>query len=259
MANPVYLSRVVLAPNEWGATFNVDGVSNDIYVPAGAYYIDEITTAWEDEAEDVYAGESFTIDFSLTTGKTSIRCSTVAASDFDLTWLSTSFRDWMGFTAGFSNVGTTTQTATNIAQGVLFAGSGRKSYRRKRHNDNRYRRASSGRSAGVGSADVLYDWTWLHEFEPLTAATSPVLASGTLDEAGTVVPWTWEDFFAYHKRTSQPFRLYESSADSLSAYLYGHALELNAESRGPFEPKPTEDDSDRYFTVPMACSKFTGT
>ncbi len=259
MANPVYLSRVMLGAAEWGATFNVDGVPLPIYVPAGAYYIDELTTAWEDQAEAEFVGESFSIDFDLATGKTSIRCSTVAASDFDLTWLSDEFRDWMGFAGNFSNVGTTTQTATNIAQGVIFAGSGRKSYRRERDNDNRYRRASSGRSASVGNSDVLYDWSWVHEFEPLTATTSPVLASGTLDEAGTVVPWTWEDFFAYHKRTGQPFRLYESSADSLSEYLYGFALELNTKSRGPFAPTPTEDNSDRYFTVPMACSKYTGT
>lgn len=263
-----YQSRIVLAANEWGANVTVDATTKAVYLPAGTYYLDSstaaesLTQAMEDALEDAvtgFAGEGFTIDFVKATGHTTIRCSTVSASDFDWVWLSDAYRDAMGFTAGFTNVGTTTQTSTNIAQFVLYAGSGRTSYRREFHNDNRYRMASSGRSASVGNTTELRAWSWSHNFEPLTATTSPVLASGTMDEDSSVLPWTWEDFFLYHKSTGQPFRMWEDPSDSLADYSYGHDIELNEKSRGPFTPQPTEDNSDRYFTVQMAVNKYAGT
>ncbi len=257
---PFYLSRRVVTANEFYLTATVDGGGPfSCTVDAGTYYLDGNSTdslvgAVDAALEAGVAGENFTVTYSTTTGKVSIACTTLAIT-WTVTFGSTALRDWLGFTTGWAGSGASPQTGTNIAQGQLFAGSARAKYKRIRGRDQSFLCASSGLGASVSSGDKRYSFEWVHGFEPGSGAA--VTGSGTLDDAGTVVPWTWEDFMDYHIESGQPFRYYASAGTAVLSY--SDTFELNEKSRGEFSPEPVEDGSDQYFRIPLHVNRFVGT
>lgn len=274
MAECWYTSRRRVRPAEW--TFDLiftgtgigDGTyNNNDFAPVGSYpngftgYHDS-ATAGESMAERLRlaidaaapAGHSFTCTFSPTTGLFTLHCTTLGAGNWSLNFDQEEFGDWFGWQGaggGFLNK-TTAQSSTQVAAGLIYSGTGRTDWHEDGYETTSEQTISeSGVCAGLGTGYERTVTSWRHEHERYGAVVSPY-ESGTWDQSGR--SWCWKDFFLYHQRTHQPFRLYTSTALALSAYKGPYVL--TGESLRGFQLVETERHSHYYWPVPLTVRKY---
>lgn len=262
MASPLYLSRFRVVAGAWTMDATIDAVNvNNIAIAAGTYYLDSPTAseslcaAIDAALEAAFAGEDFTVTYSTTTGKITIACTTLAGV-WSLSFDQQAFADAIGWgsTLGFGPVAGASQVAPEVAQYAIFAGSGRALWSGMESEiPNAAGKSSAGVTSGVGSENESFAGSWLHGFERQVAVASP-LESGTKDDAGTVRPWVWADFFKHHRTYRHPFRLYTAAGDAIGSYE--DTLVLRDKSLGPFAPQPLEEGSWYFWQVPLEVDRY---
>lgn len=256
MANPFVISRRYVGSGEWSATVSVDAAPGAVVTVAlGAYFNDasvasaSLAAALQSALNTTLAPETFTVTWSTTTGKFTITCTSGTITTW--TWGQTEFRDWMGFTGNMA--GAAAFTGQNVAQGVVFAGSGRaKDTGLLAEKTGSTVVAEDGSPVRIGTISTRRKRSFQFEFEPPAAVASP-LASGTDDEAGTVVPWTWFDFWEFHSRTGNPFRYYTAAGAAIGSFESAYFLE-NVDD---FEKTPTVPGSTIWWTFRLVVRVFT--
>lgn len=268
MALPLISARVYVPANTWKADITVTGTADvdaaTITVPAGWYYLktsdsagDSLVTTIDGLLEAAYPASNFTVDADLATGIVTIGIQ--VAGSISWAWntgtYGTGFRNWLGFGAtgdfgpiAFGN----SQSGSEEAQGLVFVGSvGRTNYHReKRQKTVSGSRSESGSVAKLAKSGRRYETSWEHHFEPLSRTTSP-LKSGIFDEAGTVRPWAWEDFFDHC--AIQPFRYY---ADRSSSDYESKNYDLTPEAAREFEEVMKEEGVEHNLIVRIGAWRY---
>lgn len=259
MAVVSYLSRFTVFANTWGIAGTCDGdTSGPLYLPAGTYYLDSATAAESLVAAidtllgTLFPAESFTVTYSMATGKVTVQCDSLGvAATWTLTF-SGGLEDAIGFGAapqGFAPTVATAVTSPEVCQYCIFAGSGRSQWSGTASAiSNAEGTSDAGVSSGVGSSNKRLKGSWMHAHERLAAVASP-LESGTRDDADAVRPWTWQDFFDHHRSTHHPFRFYDGTG--LTVSQYERAYKLTGKSLGDFGPQNPEEGSWYYWQVPL--------
>jgi len=259
----VYLSRRRVELGEWTMTATVDGSTvTGFQIAPGDYYLNSAQSATSlceaihDALNTAFPSDSFQVTWSSTTGLLTIACITLAGN-WAVTFNETTFRRWVGWgaTGGWSSTSTSSQTSTEVCQGVIFASSGRAEFaRRPIQFGLRQEDSISGAVAQISTGAEFRTASWAHKFEPDTYSASP-LKSGTWDpvfgsfpETENTRPWTWMDFFRHHGGpygAGQPFRVYADPGFSIADAEDTYTL-LNAT---PFAPAPTFESSVAAWTV----------
>lgn len=264
MAECVYLSRFDVLANTWSITGTCDGdTSGPLYIPAGSYYLDSATAAESLVAaidallESLFPAHNFTVTYSTTTGKITCTCTDLGVATWTITF-GGGLENAIGFGAaplGWAPTAATAVTSPEVCQYCIFAESARQNWSGYSEDvPNADGKSTAGVTAGV-SADPttpLLSGSWTHGFEPLAAVASP-LASGTRDDAGTVRPWTWQDFFRHHKGR-QPFRFYDGTGLAIGSYE--KALVLRDKSLKGFGPENQEKAVWEYWIVNLEVDQW---
>lgn len=246
-----------------GATMTgeVDGVAvADFPVADGLYYLDSATAAeslrqaLDDALEAAFPLRSFSVAWSPSSGKFSFTC-TDLVGNWELTFNGELGRIvGYGLDGGFGPIATPS-IADNVAQYVIYAGSGRSDWIGTGNDTpNASGHSSAGVDSGVGSDTEIVLASWVHEAERYNAQAAPDFQSGTRDDDDVVDPWTWQDFFRFHKKFHHPFRFYEDATDAVADYV--DTYKLHGKSLGVFKPTTREDGSWWWFVVPMEVKRF---
>lgn len=267
-ANPYYLSRLVLeTAGQWkirvldGAGLNAQNLD----IPAGSWYIDGPNSGSPDSesflvdalkvALDSHTTlNAFTTAFDPVTGKWTISNAAAFRLNFDdasLGGAGLPLRDYLGYTG--NKTGASSYTGDAVGQYVIFANSGvSHDTDWKAEKDKSTSIAEDGTPAHVGTLSTRRFRKWKHLHELTDGASSP-LASPIDDPGGTIVPWTWFDFWEYHSRTGQPF-VDVTGGDMANAHNYTMFLE-NTET---FDKEKTRSNSTLWWTMPLDVHMYVG-
>jgi hypothetical protein len=266
MSAHVLLSRRRVITGEW----SMDATDTDhgggvhtLAIPAGEYYLDSdvpgesLCTVMDTLLDVAFGPDTFTVAYDLTTGKITWTIAGLAGT-WSVAFNEDSFAKWVGFAAAGGGWGATavaTQVSTNACRGAIHTRSGRSMFRHEPMETGYYqRRAMSGKVASVSTDATLYTGNWQHDFEPEVFSAAP-LESGCWDALGTVVPWTWSDFFAHHgsmAQSVQPFHFYEDPTAGIASYEQAWVL-ANAKN---FDPAPFEESNFYHWIVPLEVSRY---
>lgn len=256
MAWPVYLSLRPVAEDEWAFSVTIGATTEVLEVAEGRYYNDSIVAAESLAAaiqdalntHSAIGGNPFTVLYDLETGEFTIS----RTGNFGITWTVTSFRDWVGFSGNVS--GGASYTSDQVAQGTIFADSGRSMFPgRQYHYQVGQTRSQAGPVALIGTGVETVTSLWQHQLEPVEGVASP-LASGSRDDSNSVVPWTWLDFFRHHLQfyVGEPFRFYAESTDSLNDWEDEYQL-VDTDA---FDPAWGEPEVAVYCTIRMTVADY---
>lgn len=265
MRNPLYISRRDVASGEWFVNAELDGGGVQVVpIAAGTYFNDaavasaSLCAALDTGLEATFPGKNFSVVWSTSTGLFTITCTTAQLWD-SFEFGSRAMADWFGFDFddGFSGgadfVNETGATGTMVAQGCVFAGSGRaKDTGLQAEKTGSSVVTEDGTTIRLGTQSVRRMRAWRHEWEPENPVTSP-LASGIDDELGTIIPWTWFDFWNFHSQTGNPFRYYTEAAQAISAFEKAYWLE----STDKFDKNPKIPGKSTFWTLPIEARVFT--
>lgn len=279
MANasaPLYMSRRRVEDGEWTMTLTVDGDAGTITIPAGTYYHDDDATASslvktiDSLLEAEYGAENFATAFDPLTGKITLEVTSALAGTWECTFNQDSLALWCGWgiTGGWAATATKVQTSEEVCQGLIYALSGRSKYPgRRRHFSARQRATLAGDTATIAAGVINIETSWSHENELERFQSSPVLASGTWDEAfdeaeediGTVNPWCWQDFFEHHCAAAQagePFRVYVTPAIAAAdiGKFQGPYILTSVDA---FAPGMGDEESTYWWVVQLTLRKAT--
>lgn len=251
-----YLSLRPVQASEWYLNVDIGGTAEDLYLAAGRYYNDAFL-AGESlgnalqvalNTHSAVGGNPFTVTYDLAAGEYTLS----RTGNFDIDWPVTSLRDWLGFTGSVSAA--SSYTSVNPAQGALFPESGRAQWPgRQYHYTVGYSPSQAGPVAIISAGDETVGSNWMHPIEPSAFSASP-LASGARDDAGTVVPWTFLDFYRHHLQVfgGEPFRLYPDLAGLINSYEDDYVLvDLKM-----FGPERVEDEVDAYWAIGIRVADY---